>query len=222
MLLFLVDMVRRLGELQFLSYAGCVVSIGIFYARIYVLYSGVATLFPQALASQLAYMVIKQYFTCTFNYLIFDGFVFSALFLLFHLIRWLFFGALNHDELSSINDMLASTTLFRLVFLFHVFYYYSELSAFEFAVWSIMTELTMCLKAIACLTIIRCKLVPSQFAFDQTLPVATLCRFTLLIGAVCLCGSVALLTSVWRFFIAHTGAMPLICLLFDTVSETRL
>ena len=130
MLLFLVDLVRRLGEMEYLSYSGCVMVIGIFYIRVHELFTTISLIFPQATISQVVYLCVKQYFQSTLNYLVFDGCIFSTLYLCFHLIRYLFFGRLNHEELSSINDMLASTTLFRLIFMFYVFYYYHDLTIF--------------------------------------------------------------------------------------------
>jgi len=218
MLLFLVDLVRRLGDMEYVSYGGCVVSIAIFYMRIQELFVTISLIFPQASLSQVVYLCTKQYFDSTLNYLVFDGCIFSTLFLCFHLLRYIFFGRLNHEELSSINDMLASTTLFRLVFMFYVFYYYSELTVFEeFAFWSIITEVTLCLKAISHLVIIRCKLVPQSFAFDQALPISTLCKFTFLVTAISLSASSLLIIQCYSFFHAQTGLIPLLCLLADTI-----
>eukprot|EP00484_Ammonia_sp_Unknown_P026011 CAMPEP_0197052990 /NCGR_PEP_ID=MMETSP1384-20130603/27362_1 /TAXON_ID=29189 /ORGANISM="Ammonia sp." /LENGTH=478 /DNA_ID=CAMNT_0042485817 /DNA_START=1046 /DNA_END=2482 /DNA_ORIENTATION=- len=133
--------------------------------------------------------------------------------------RTLFFGKLNSEELSSINDMLASTTLFRLVFMFYIFYYYNDLSVFEFAFWSIITEFTLCLKAISHLVIIRCKLVPQSlsFAFDQSLPICDLLKYTVLTLAISLSASSILIYQCYQFFYAHTGMIPLLCLLADTI-----
>lgn len=217
MLLFLIDLVKKVGELEYLSYGGCFISITIFYLRIIGLYNSISLLLINATTSQIIYLCIKQYFKSTINYLIFDGCIFSSLYLLFHFIRWLFFGKLNSEELSSINDMLASTTLFRLVFMFYVFYYYNDLSVFEFAFWSIITEITLCLKAISHLVIQRCKLVPQSFAFDQALPILTLIKYTILTLLISFLSSFILIYHCYSFFYSQTGLIPLLCLLFDTI-----
>ena len=217
MLLFLIDLVKRVGELEYLSYFGCILSIIVFYLRIFGLYHSISLILINATPSQIIYLCIKQYFKSTVNYLIFDGCVFSSLYLLFHLIRYIFFGKLNSEELSSINDMLATTTLFRLVFMFYVFYYYNDLSVYEFAFWSIITEITLCLKAISHLVIIRCKLVPQSFAFDQALPISTLIKYTALTLLISFSCSFLLIYNCYRFFYQQTGIIPLLCLLFDTI-----
>ena len=217
MLLFLIDLVKKVGELEYISYGGCFISIIIFYLRIIGLYSNISLLLINGTASQIIYLCISQYFKSTINYLVFDGCIFSSLYLLFHFIRWLFFGKLNSEELSSINDMLASTTLFRLVFMFYVFYYYNDLSVFEFAFWSIITEITLCLKAICHLVIQRCKLVPQSFAFDQALPISILIKYTILTLFISFLSSFMLIYHCYSFFYSQTGLIPLLCLLFDTI-----
>merc|ERR1712176_915330 len=101
--------------------------------------------------------------------------------------------------------------------MFYVFYYYNDLTVFEFAFWSIITEITLCLKAISHLVIIRCKLVPQSFAFDQALPFYTLIKYTFLTLCISFLSSFLLIYQCYRFFYSHTGIIPLLCLLFDTI-----
>jgi len=74
-----------------------------------------------------------------------------------------------------------------------------------------------CLKAISHLVIIRCKLVPQSFAFDQALPIPTLIKYTFLTLFISFSCSFFLIYQSYTFFYAQTGLIPLLCLLFDSI-----